>query len=151
MPVSFSSRSLLCGLGRWICTGLALSLLASPAAFGLSPLPKTMPLPPNLLGHWVSAQGAYTIGLMLQSDGQCQLYTDRLTAPKAQKKCRYEYYQDTTYWVFLYDEKGSCSTSADFEFAFNSRNETVFLNIGSSIPVEMHKKQEGNTSGGTGR
>lgn len=139
IPLLKNVSALWCVWALTALTWAAPAASSKPAQVPAQAASSAKPLPADLTGRWLNHFQNTTIGLQLNANGQCQLFVDSLTAAKSQKNCRFEYAHDTTYWVFLYDEGGKCSSSADYEFAFNANTQTVYLNIGSSMPVEMKK------------
>lgn len=99
------------------------------------------PLPADLPGHWFNTENNDTVGLILNADKTCELYTSRLTAPKSQKACKYEFYKDKTYFIYLKAPDGQCSTEADFEFRYYADAHRVDLVVGDGNTFLMEKKR----------
>ncbi len=106
------------------------------------PAPATAPIPPSLVGHWFNTEENDTVGLLLNADLSCELYTNRLTAPKATKACKYAFYKDNTYLIYLKGSDGVCNSAADFEFHYVENLGQVVLDVGNGSQFAMSKKAQ---------
>ncbi len=88
----------------------------SAAPFGNKSAAALPPIPAALAGHWFNTENGATVGLKIQADKNCELYTERLTSARSSRECKVELYRDDTYLVYLKGADGQCGASADFEF-----------------------------------
>lgn len=97
-------------------------------------------LPPELAGHWFNTEQNDTVGLVLNKDKSCVLYTSRLTVPKSERACKFEFYADKTYFIYLKGTDGVCSTEADFEFRYYQDQARIDLQVGGGSQFLLSKK-----------
>lgn len=90
----------------------------SAAPFGAKTAQSLPPIPASLAGHWANTENNATVGLIIQADKSCELYTERLTNPRSSRGCKVELYRDDTYLVYLKGADGQCGSDADFEFRY---------------------------------
>ena len=139
--------------GRIHYRELVKALLGSAIWAGMMPLTAwcaDRPLPSALPGHWANTESNDTVGLILNPDKSCELYTSRLTAPKASRACKYEFYADKTYFIYLKGADGLCGTEADFEFRYYEDLSRIDLQVGDGNQFLLEKKPAGNPAGNKG-
>lgn len=128
------------GLGFLYASILVVGLTGT--SWALSPaLP---PLPASLIGHWFNTEENDTVGLIVNADKTCELYTSRLTSPtpRSSRACKVEFYADKTYFIYLKGADGVCSTEADFEFRYLEDQARVDLQAGADSRFLLEKKPE---------
>lgn len=99
-------------------------------------------LPPQLVGHWFNTENNATVGLIIEADKSCQMYTERLTAARSSRPCKIEQHRDTVYYVFLKGADGQCGASADFEFNYLPSQQRLDLNTGGGVNFLLQPYQQ---------
>ena len=100
------------------------------------------PIPASLVGHWFNTENTATVGLIIQADKTCEMYTERLASPRTSQACKVEFYRDNTYLVFLKGADGQCGASADFEFRYLQEAQRLDLDTGGSAKFLLEKRAE---------
>jgi hypothetical protein len=90
-------------------------------------------VPVQLVGHWFNTQNNATVGLIIEADKSCQMYTERFTAARSSRPCKIELHKDSTYFIFLKGADGQCGTFADFQFEYLPSLERLDLNTGDGV------------------
>lgn len=99
-------------------------------------------LPVQLVGHWFNTENNATVGLIIEADKSCQMYTQRLTAARSSRPCKIELHRDNIYYVFLKGADGQCGASADFEFNYLPSQQRLDLNTGGGVNFLLEPYQQ---------
>lgn len=109
---------------------------------GDKPAEKLPPIPVSLAGHWFNTENGATVGLIIQGDKTCEMYTERLTNPRSSRGCKVELYRDDTYLLYLKGADGQCGATADFEFRYLLSQQRLDLDTGGGAHFLLEKRQE---------
>lgn len=135
---------LLCTSVAW--AGAEQTGATSAAPFGAKSAEALPPIPASLAGHWFNTENSATVGLIVQADKSCELYTERLTSPRSSRGCKVEYYRDNTFLIYLKGADGQCGSAADFEFRYLKSSdpalERLDLDTGGDAHFLMAKRLE---------
>ncbi|HMU66285.1 MAG TPA: hypothetical protein PKE57_04030, partial [Cellvibrionaceae bacterium] len=104
---------------------------------------------------WFNTENSATVGLIIQADKNCELYTERLTSPRSSRACKVELYRDETYLVYLKGANGQCGASADFEFRYLKSQqpslERLDLDTGGAAHFLLERRLESPAVDTTGK
>jgi hypothetical protein len=118
----------------------------SAVPFGAKPSESLPPIPASLAGHWANTENNATVGLIIQADKNCELYTERLTSPRSSRACKVELYRGDTYLLYLKGANGQCGANADFEFRYLKSQEASLerldLDTGGSTHFLLERRME---------
>ncbi|HEY6528565.1 MAG TPA: hypothetical protein VIZ65_07710 [Cellvibrionaceae bacterium] len=96
----------------------------------------------GLIGHWFNSENNSTVGLIIQADNTCEMYTERLTNPRSSRGCKVEFYRENRYLIFLKGTDGQCGASADFEFRYIESQQRLDLDTGGDVHFLLEKRQQ---------
>jgi hypothetical protein len=96
----------------------------------------------SLIGHWFNSENNSTVGLIIQADKTCEMYTERLTNPRSSRGCKVEFFRENRYLIFLKGADGQCGASADFEFRHLESQQRLDLDTGGDVHFLLEKRQQ---------